>query len=57
MNKDKKIAVYCASSTQIEDCYFQDARTLGQLMAEQNITLVNGAGNMGLMAARMEAKR
>ena len=41
MNKDKKIAVYCASSTQIEDCYFQDARKLGQLMAEQNITLVN----------------
>ena len=51
MNKDKKIAVYCASSTQIEDCYFQDARKLGQLMAEQDITLVNGAGNMGLMAA------
>ena len=46
----KKVAVYCASSTQIEDCYFQDARRLGQLMAEQNITLVNGAGNMGLMA-------
>ena len=50
MNKDKKIAVYCASSTQIEDCYFKDARKLGQLMAEQGITLVNGAGNMGLMA-------
>ena len=50
MNKEKKIAVYCASSTQIEDCYFRDARRLGQLMAEQGVTLVNGAGNMGLMA-------
>ena len=47
---NKKIAVYCASSTQIDEKYFQDARKLGQLMAEQNITLVNGAGNMGLMA-------
>ena len=51
MENNKKIAVYCASSTQIDDCYFQDARRLGQLMAEQGITLVNGAGNMGLMAA------
>ena len=47
----KKIAVYCASSTQIDERYFQDAQKLGQLMAAQGITLVNGAGNMGLMAA------
>jgi uncharacterized protein (TIGR00730 family) len=47
---NKRIAVYCASSTQIDNCYFQDARRLGQLMAEQCVTLVNGAGNMGLMA-------
>lgn len=50
MNKGKKIAVYCASSTQIDDCYFRDARRLGQLMGEQGVTLINGAGNMGLMA-------
>ncbi len=48
--KDKKIAVYCASSTQIDECYFKDARRLGNLMADKGITLVNGAGNMGLMA-------
>ena len=47
---NKRVAVYCASSTQIDDCYFQDARKLGQLMAEQGVTPVNGAGNMGLMA-------
>jgi len=50
MNRDKKIAVYCASSTQIDESYFKDARKLGQLMAGQGVTLVNGAGNMGLMA-------
>lgn len=48
--KDKKIAVYCASSTQIDECYFKDARRLGNLMVDKGITLVNGAGNMGLMA-------
>ena len=47
---NKRIAVYCASSTQIDECYFRDARQLGRLMGERNITLVNGAGNMGLMA-------
>lgn len=47
---ERKIAVYCASSTQIDDCYFRDARQLGRLMGEKGLTLVNGAGNMGLMA-------
>lgn len=51
MEKTKRIAVYCASSTQIDDKYFRNARCLGRLMAERGITLVNGAGNMGLMAA------
>lgn len=46
----RKIAVYCASSTQIDDCYFRDARRLGVLMGEKGMTLINGAGNMGLMA-------
>lgn len=51
MNKDIKIAVYCASSTQIAECYFEDAHRLGNLMADNGVTLVNGAGNIGLMAA------
>lgn len=50
MESKTKIAVYCASSTQIDERYFQDARQLGRLMAEKGITLINGAGNMGLMA-------
>ena len=55
MKKKEKIAVYCASSTQIDECYFCDARRLGTLMAEHNITLINGAGNMGLMAESANA--
>lgn len=45
------VAVYCASSTQIHEAYFRDAHRLGQLLAERGVTLVNGAGNMGLMQA------
>lgn len=51
MSERKSICVYCASSTQIDEAYFRDATRLGELMAEQGIALVNGAGNMGLMAA------
>ena len=47
----KSICVYCASSTQIDELYFQEARKLGRLLAQQGITLINGAGSMGLMAA------
>lgn len=50
MNERKHICVYCASSTQIDPQYFQAARELGQLMAERGVTLINGAGSMGLMA-------
>ena len=46
----RSIAVYCASSMQIDDSFFRDARRLGRLMGEKGLTLVNGAGNMGLMA-------
>lgn len=49
--KIKRICVYCASSTQIDQEYFQAAQQVGRIMAQQGIDLINGAGNMGLMAA------
>ena len=51
MNKPLNICVYCASSTKIDAAYFEAADALGRLMAEQGMTLVNGAGSMGLMRA------
>ncbi len=51
MSETKKIAVYCASSTQIKEKYYEDAYAVGKLIAERGATLVNGAGNMGLMRA------
>ncbi len=49
------VTVYCASSTQIAEKYNEYARTLGRLLAENNIRLINGAGNMGLMSLTADA--
>jgi len=50
-----KIAVYCASSTKVHPDYFAAARAIGEGMARRGIGLINGAGNMGLMAASSDA--
>ena len=51
MNQIKSVFVYCASSTKIDASYFDAARTLGRLLGERHIRVVNGAGCIGLMAA------
>lgn len=50
-----KVAVYAASSTQVDESFFEAARQLGRELAVQGITLINGAGNMGLMKASADA--
>jgi len=45
----KNICVYCASSTQINKSYFDAAESLGIIFAKNNVRIVCGAGNMGLM--------
>lgn len=47
----KTVCVYCASSTKIDQAYVEAAQRLGELLAENNMNVVNGAGRMGLMAA------
>ena len=46
-----RISVYCASSSKIAPAYMEEAYKVGQLLACAGITLINGAGNMGLMKA------
>lgn len=55
MNRISSVCVYCASSTKIDPAYFKDAQTLGRLLSEQHIRLINGAGNIGLMRAVADA--
>lgn len=55
MNNIKSVCVYCASSTKIDQAYFDAAQRLGQLLAGNNIRLINGAGSLGLMCAVSDA--
>ena len=45
------VCVFCASSANIDSCYLQAARQLGQLLAQGNWRCVNGGGAVGLMGA------
>lgn len=51
----KNICIYCASSDLIPGKYFDAARELGRLIGERGMTVINGAGNMGLMRATADA--
>lgn len=55
MNTLKNVCVYSASSTQIDPIYFQAADTLGRLLAQKGINLINGAGCLGLMSRISDA--
>ena len=45
----KTICVYCGANAGISDRYADQARALGRAMVEQNLALVYGGGNVGLM--------
>lgn len=47
----KRITVFCGSSSGTDEIYTQQAMLLGQTMAKQNIELVYGGANVGLMGA------
>ena len=49
--KELSVVVYCASSAEIDQVYFDAATRLGELLAENGITCINGAGRQGLMGA------
>jgi len=45
----KRIAVFCGSSSGTDPTYVHAAVALGELLAAQNLSLVYGGGNIGLM--------
>jgi len=47
--KIEKVCVYCASSSQSDISYQNAARRLGEVLAENSVTLVYGAGGAGSM--------
>lgn len=55
MNNINSVCVYSASSTKIDQTYFNAATTLGKILAKKEIRLINGAGSIGLMRAVADA--
>ncbi len=55
MSQIKSICVYSASSTKIDQVYFEAATELGKQLAQHGIQLINGAGSIGLMSAVADA--
>lgn len=47
----KQIAVYCASSSQIDKEFKEDAFRLGEIMADAGVKVKFGSGSIGLMGA------
>lgn len=47
----KAVTIYCASSDNIDPAYVDAAHTLGRLLADAGVAVVNGGGRMGLMGA------
>lgn len=50
-NPEKSICVYCGSADSLDVKYLDDARRIGQLIAQRGITLVYGGGKTGMMGA------
>lgn len=55
MNKIKRVAVYAASSSQVNQEYLAAAAELGRTLAAEGIEIVYGAGKVGLMGALADA--
>lgn len=49
INNIKSVCIYCASSTKINETYFDAAEELGRKLATAGIEIINGAGGIGLM--------
>jgi hypothetical protein len=46
-----RLAIFCGSSSHVDETFFRAARDLGQLIAQQKLELVYGGSSLGLMGA------
>lgn len=51
----RSVCVFCGSSFGVDPAYEEGAKWLGRTLAEANITLVYGGGNVGLMGVVADA--
>jgi uncharacterized protein (TIGR00730 family) len=57
MSKITKICVYCGSGAGTDPAFVEAAATFGKIMAENNIGLVYGGGDIGMMGTVAKAVR
>jgi len=55
MKRFRRVAVYCASSSDIDPAYVEAAREFGTLLVERGYGLVFGGGRVGLMGVVADA--
>lgn len=55
MNNIKNICVYTSSSNELDKKYYEAAKELGILMAQNGFNLVYGGGNLGMMGVIAQA--
>ena len=55
MSELKSVCIFCGSSKGFSQKYEEISRQLGQYLAEQNIEIIYGAGNVGLMGVVADA--
>ncbi len=53
----KRICVFCGSSNKVDPKYFEAAKTLGRVLAQNSLALVYGGGGAGLMGAVADATK
>lgn len=49
MNRIKSVCVYCGSSSGVDESYKEAARHLGEIFVREDVRLVYGGGDVGLM--------
>lgn len=47
----QRVCVYCASSSQCDQFYFDETKRLGRALAQNSFTVIFGGGSAGLMGA------
>lgn len=55
MKKISSVCVYCGSSSRVAESYKTAARDLGKILADNNVDLVYGGGQVGIMGILADA--
>ena len=49
MNKIQSVCIFCSSSNNVDKKYRNTAKSLAHILSENNITIIYGGGNTGMM--------